>query len=217
MFVYSRNTHLELVKNILQNFSRLLRRDFLYVLVKTSAKQLQIPTSRDDWRTRDGMLAFIARNWNIISVLLYNQSEFVGWYAIHFQSSEKLLTDQKFAKFIHKNWVKYKEFFLCSSTQDFMQINQNYLSTLLNGNEEHIEEFSASEIGASFIEILAEFREEKRKSQKTQGPPQPQIQEQRRSSKAIDTNTPIVKSEDFDSVFGIFDDMTNFEDNAIPF
>ena len=82
------NDSIEEVKNYLKNFSKLLRRDFLAILVKMCAKALQIRTVREDWRTRTGMLQFMQQNWPKFLVLV-NTETCIKWFCSNFEQKEE--------------------------------------------------------------------------------------------------------------------------------
>ena len=233
----------ETVKEHLRKYSRFLRRDFLCVLVKTCAKHLQLHTSRDDWRTRTGMLKFFTRSWCGISSLLDDHSIFIGWYTKNFQLSERLLTNRKFSQFLYRNWAKYKQFLSLFSTEEFMQNHQGTLSDVLNGKQEHIEELKSSETGREFVRIIEEFHEERNVNilPEVDAAPVEQIQiaapnqlpvtitnktedEEPEQIQSIHTNEAFNEPYNFniDDSYDIFnydfnDDLVNCEDSAMPF
>ncbi|EAX98083.1 hypothetical protein TVAG_415070 [Trichomonas vaginalis G3] len=91
------------MKSVLTKYSPTLRRDFLAILVKLSAKKLQTYTVRNDWRTKTGMLEFLQRNWDRISNFI-EQDPAINWFCINYTPLEKIFTDRKFALFIQDSW-----------------------------------------------------------------------------------------------------------------
>ena len=122
------------VKNKIRTYSRFLRRDFLAILVKMSAKHFNIRTVRCDWRTRTGMVAFLQGIWERFAPLLDTDTIF-HWYCVNFDSHETLFSNRKFMLYIFANWPKYEQFFKQQETLDFLKMNQNEIEILLSGSK----------------------------------------------------------------------------------
>ncbi|EAX94502.1 hypothetical protein TVAG_241890 [Trichomonas vaginalis G3] len=91
------------IKSILAKYSSNLRRDFLAILVKLSAKKLNMYTVRNDWRTKKGMLDFLERNWEAISKFIVSDPA-ISWFCNNYSNMAQAFTDRKFAFFIQDNW-----------------------------------------------------------------------------------------------------------------
>lgn len=95
---------MEHIKSTLAKYSPALRRDFLAILVKLAAKKLNMYTVRNDWRTKDGMLDFIRRNWDSIGNFI-NTDPCINWFCTSYQPLSHAFTDRKFALFIQDAWA----------------------------------------------------------------------------------------------------------------
>lgn len=121
---------METIKQFLRHYSRLLRRDFLCILVKMSAQQFKIPTKRLDWRTRDGMFNFLQSIWIRLYPLLHEKTIF-NWYLNYFQHLEKILSMKKFMMFIYNNWDKFQSILTDPDVILYMKNNENKISELV--------------------------------------------------------------------------------------
>lgn len=122
---------LDNIKACLKGYSRLLRRDFLAILVKMTAKEFGIRTVRCDWRTRKGMFAFLQSAWDKFFPLLSQQTIF-KWYCTNFDSAEKLFSNRKFVMFIYANWKQYESILTNPTTMMCIKSHANGIETLLN-------------------------------------------------------------------------------------
>ncbi|EAY22973.1 hypothetical protein TVAG_077200 [Trichomonas vaginalis G3] len=149
----------ENLKTELKQFSIYLRRDFLCVLVKLASRQFGIHLNRTDWRTRTGMLSFIQRNWEQISIALRDPSNFIGWYAINFEFNERILSDKKFTLYLSSIWDKYCDFFNNHETNCFMRSNSNEIVNAISKNE-NVDGYSFvnTKIGQTLAEIIKKFK-----------------------------------------------------------
>ena len=145
------------IKKHLKNYSRFLRRDFLAILVKMTAKELNIRTVRGDWRTRKGMLAFLQSSWGKFVNLVSADSIF-NWYTHNFDSAEKFFTNRKLMMFIYANWSQYSSFLESRRTIDFIKIHQNELEEMASMGLDKTYEWSSSEIGAQMEHLIKRFR-----------------------------------------------------------
>ena len=144
------------VKAKIRTYSRFLRRDFLAILVKMSAKHFNIRTVRCDWRTRTGMVAFLQGVWERLSPLLEDDSIF-NWYCTNFDSHETLFSNRKFMLYVYANWVKYGEFFKQQETLNFLKINQNEIEILLNNPKLQEQTHWPQPVGDQMMAIIDDF------------------------------------------------------------
>ena len=151
-------SEVELIKKKLKEYSTYLRRDFLYVLVKATSRQFSVHTSREDWRTRTGMLQFLARSWIRISTVIDDQSYFIGWYCHNFEKAECFLTCKKFALFLENQWNHYKAFLVNSQTVEFLEVYKRTLTDILKSGNNNIEKCINSEILHHFVQIIQTFK-----------------------------------------------------------
>ena len=161
----------DVVKTTLKEYSKFMRRDFLAILVKMSAKYFNIRTVRCDWRTRTGMVSFLQGVWEKFAPLLSEDSIF-NWYCTNFDSLEKLFSERKFMMYVFAKWNDLEEFLKQDETIIFMKQNENELIVLLsNPKSSHSSAFDQP-IGQKFIEIIDEFCNTKQSlsSTSTMGP-----------------------------------------------
>ena len=151
------NDSIEEVKNYLKNFSKLLRRDFLAILVKMCAKALQIRTVREDWRTRTGMLQFIQQNWAKFLVLV-NSETCVNWYCRNFEQLEKILSDRKFSLFLYSSWEQYKALLASKQCIAFLKQNQIQICEFLDGKQTENQKWMETEIGEQIVNIIKKYK-----------------------------------------------------------
>ena len=151
------NDSIEEVKNYLKNFSKLLRRDFLAILVKMCAKALQIRTVREDWRTRTGMLQFMQQNWPKFLVLV-NTETCIKWFCSNFEQFEKILSNRKFSLFLYSSWEQYKSFLMSKEGCSFMKQNQNQICNYLEGQTTDNNEWMETELGQQVVSMIKKFK-----------------------------------------------------------
>ncbi|EAX97367.1 hypothetical protein TVAG_499040 [Trichomonas vaginalis G3] len=146
------------IKACLKGYSRLLRRDFLAILVKMTAKEFGIRTVRCDWRTRKGMFAFLQGSWERFHPLL-NQPTVFNWYCTNFDSAEKLFSNRKFVMFIYANWKQYESFLTNPNTILCIKSHSNGIETLINSpSVPKGFDWLESEPGKSILEIVHHFK-----------------------------------------------------------
>ena len=149
----------EEVKRQLKNFSKFLRRDFLAILVKMLAKELQLRTVREDWRTRTGMLQFIQQNWPRFLILV-NSDTIFKWYCSNFESLEKLLSNRKFALYVQANWASYRQILSPRESVDFLKRNQLGICQFIEGQKQN-EQWMGTELGQQIVSIIDDFKSSK--------------------------------------------------------
>lgn len=156
-----KNSHVvEPMKKYLRKFSKHLRRDFLYLLVRMSSQEFNIPTVRYDWRTRKGMLSYLADIWPQLKELIIHDT-FFKWFCLHFSQLDTLLLNRKFVMFIYKNWEKYKSTLTHPNIGIFLALHITQIEQLLS-NADTIKEDPSSVIaqfepGPKFCEIINDF------------------------------------------------------------
>ena len=150
-------TPVETVKAALREYSRFMRRDFLAILVKMSAKYFNIRTVRCDWRTRTGMVAFLQGIWEKFFPLLSEDSIF-NWYCTNFDSLEKLFSERKFMMFVFSKWEEYKNFFKSQETLAFMKQNEDSILVLVaNPKSQHPAQFDTETVGQEILKIIDQY------------------------------------------------------------
>ena len=144
----------------LKKFSKHLRRDFLQILVRLTAKKFSLQTVRDDWRERKGMLAFLADRWTDLHNLIL-QDTFFNWYCYYFPTIESVLVVKKFVIFIYDNWDKYSDFFKRKDVIFFIHYNILDLEQILINPKitRFPELWSKFEVGTSLSNIIHEYRQ----------------------------------------------------------
>ena len=150
----------ETVKTTLKSYSRFMRRDFLAILVKMSAKNFNVRTVRCDWRTRSGMLAFMQGVWERFFPLL-SQDTIFKWYCQNFDTQEKVFSNRKFMMYIFANWQAHQSFLKQEETLTFLKVNQNEAEILLSNPKAKHSQAWAQPIGTKFLEIINEFASSK--------------------------------------------------------
>ena len=153
----SANPSIDDIKKYLKQFSRFLRRDFLAILVKMTARELTIKTVRCDWRTRKGMLAFLQTHWTRFTNLV-NSDTIFHWYTHNFESSEKLLENRKLMMFIFANWSHYSNFLQTKEALQLLRAHQNELQNFATSSIELSAEWTKTETGHQMIELINEFK-----------------------------------------------------------
>ena len=150
-------TPVDTVKATLREYSRFMRRDFLAILVKMSAKYFNIRTVRCDWRTRTGMVAFLQGIWEKFFPLLSEDSIF-NWYCNNFDSLEKLFSERKFMMFIFSKWEEYKNFLKSSETLSFIKQNEDAILVIVsNPKAQHPSSFDQETIGQEILKIIDQY------------------------------------------------------------
>jgi len=96
----------ELTKRLLGQYCKTLKKDFLNVLVKVGSIKMKVCTKRSDWRTKEGMILFLANNWESMEVLIQGDT-FFRWFCEVFERLEKLLSDKSFAQHIFMKWDEF--------------------------------------------------------------------------------------------------------------
>lgn len=147
----------EEIKGVLKQYSKFLRRDFLAILVKMSAKQLSIKTVRSDWRTRKGMLSFLQNHWPRILTLL-NSDTIFKWYCQSFDTLEKIFSRRKFIMHIFSNWNQHKDLLNSGSAISFLRSHQTEIDTII-GTEStrRSRNWVENELGAVFDGIIEQY------------------------------------------------------------
>ena len=145
------------VKNFLRQFSRFLRRDFLAILVKMTARELSIKTVRCDWRTRKGMLAFLQTHWARFTELVKGDTIF-HWYTQNFEASEKILENRKLMMFIYANWTQYAQLLSSQGCLQVLKAHQTELQEFATSGSEPSNEFSLTEAGKGMIDLIKHFK-----------------------------------------------------------
>lgn len=120
------------MKTKLRKYSRLLRRDFLFILVRACKLELHQRTSRTDWRTRTGMFQFLEKNRAFLEASL-EKSGFIRWYCNSFEMAERVLSDRKFVQFLHERWPQYSEVLETASLIDVLHRHEAYVEAILKG------------------------------------------------------------------------------------
>lgn len=149
-------TSIETVKTTLKTYSRFMRRDFLAILVKMSAKNFNVRTVRCDWRTRSGMLAFLQSVWERLFPLL-SQDTIFKWYCQNFDSQEKVFSIRKFMMYIFANWQTHADFLKQEETLSFLKINQNEAEILISNPKSKHSQAWSQPVGAKLLEIIEDF------------------------------------------------------------
>ena len=153
----SQLTSVDQVKNTLKQYSKFMRRDFLAILVKMSAKYFNIRTVRCDWRTRTGMIAFLQGVWEKFLPLLSEDSIF-NWYCTNFDTLEKLFSERKFMMFIFSKWEEYQDFLKSDEALCFMKQNEDSILVLVsNPKTQHPAIFDHQPAGQQILNIIEEF------------------------------------------------------------
>ncbi|EAX99295.1 hypothetical protein TVAG_113110 [Trichomonas vaginalis G3] len=148
----------DVVKTFLKNYSRFLRRDFLAILVKMTAKELGIRTVRCDWRTRKGMLAFLSASWERF-VDLTSRDTIFKWYCNNFDSLEKVFSNRKLMMFIYANWSEYGTFFSSPATLSLIKNSQNEIdSYITTGANARNQGWTETEAGQVLSGIISHFK-----------------------------------------------------------
>lgn len=146
------------VKTFLRTYSRFLRRDFLAILVKMTAKELGIRTVRSDWRTRKGMLAFLSASWERFVDLCSRETIF-KWYCTHFDAHEKVFSHRKLMMFIYANWSQFCSVLSTPSVLMAIKNSQNEIESYLNaGPNGRNQAWTETESGKQFFEIVNQFK-----------------------------------------------------------
>lgn len=146
------------VKKTLQVYSKFLRRDFLAILVKMSAKQFGIRTVRSDWRTRNGMINFLAGCWDKFLNAI-NTDTILQWYYTNFESIEKVFSNRKFMMFIYNNWNQYQTFLKDKETLQFLHDNQLEIENSLSAQQAPTSPvWSTSDVAAMMLKIMDQFQ-----------------------------------------------------------
>lgn len=151
------STTQEEIKNTLKAYSKFLRRDFLAILVKMSARELGIKTVRSDWRTRKGMLTFLQNSWARFTPLLAADTIF-QWYCHYFDYLEKIFSKRKFIMFLYANWDKYGDFMKSDAAIAFMRAHQTEIENILNTQStKRSRAWNEVEAGTSLNAIIEHF------------------------------------------------------------
>ncbi|EAX86770.1 hypothetical protein TVAG_132380 [Trichomonas vaginalis G3] len=149
---------LENIKGHLKQYSRLLRRDFLAILVKMTAKEFGIRTVRCDWRTRKGMLAFLQSSWDKFYPQLTQETVF-KWYCTNFEACEKLFSIRKFIMFIYSNWNLFNTFLTTPEAISCLRSHSRGIETLLESQSVPKNfEWLETEAGKKILDIVCQFK-----------------------------------------------------------
>ena len=146
------------VKRSLFNFSPQLRRDFLAILVKMTAKEFNLVTVRKDSRTKDGMLKFLAKHWLLLKPQLYHDTA-IHWFVSIFSMTEFIFSDRQFALFIYNNWSVYKQTLIRQDIIQFMKYSQKFLKQILKSREliQIPSEWKNFHVSLDFLKIISDY------------------------------------------------------------
>ena len=118
----------------LKLFSKNLNRNFLFLVVRISSQLLNVKTTRNDWRTKNGMLRFLKNYWNLVEPLLYSNS-FLSWFCRIYNFLEILFNEKKFVMYLFYKWEELSFFFTSFECEMFLKYNQHEIKKfLLNFN-----------------------------------------------------------------------------------
>lgn len=142
----------------LRRYSKTLRHRFLKILVKCAAKEFKIQTVRNDWRTRKGMLAFLADNWEKIQVLIHSDT-FFRWFCCFYSQLENVFIKGNLAMFLYQNWNQFKTYLYNRNSILFLSINSTEISTLVTRSSSPIPQgWYQMEPGITFCKIIEQMR-----------------------------------------------------------
>lgn len=148
----------EIIKNTLRRYSRLLRRDFLMSLVRLCALELHIRTTRSDWRTRDGSLLFLSEHWNGFHCLLEKEG-FIRWFCYAYSRCIGVLSNRHFVNFLYQNWDSYKLLFDNKTTIAFISVHRSAVESALKGApaREVLRDLVECDVCASVVSVIEAF------------------------------------------------------------
>ncbi|EAX93832.1 hypothetical protein TVAG_177400 [Trichomonas vaginalis G3] len=151
---------IESVKKALKIFSKNLRRDFLVILVKIIAIELKTHTIRKDWRTREGSLEYLSKNWLFFREC-FSTKPGLFWFCTNFDSFEGILSNRDFVIFMYRNWYEYSHFISTPEFLTFLRSNARLVLNCIKDKSLVSPDFPESSIASSFIEMLDSFHQRK--------------------------------------------------------
>ena len=157
------------IKTLLCKYSPQLRRDFLAILVKMAAKEFSLVTVREDWRTKEGMLKFLEKVWDMLQPLLF-QNNAISWFCGVYSTIEQVFSDRKFALYLQAYWSKYARIVLRQDILIFMKYYQKQLKSILKGETKIPEEWLQLNFAKDFFEMVNEYL-----SKRKEGNPLPDV------------------------------------------
>ena len=157
----------------LRRYSKTLRHRFLKTLVKCAAKEFKIQTVRNDWRTRKGMLAFLADNWEKIQALIRSDT-FFRWFCCFYSQLENVFIKGNLAMFFYQNWNQFKTYLYNRNSILFLSINSTEISRLITSSSSPIPPmWYQMEPGITFCKIIEQIRGPAESSTISQSPSSP--------------------------------------------
>ena len=117
-------------------------------------------TIRKDWRTREGSLEFLSRNWYFFRES-FNKRPVIFWYCANFEALESILSHRKFVMFLYKNWSQYGNFVSSKECVSFLRIHSKAALECIKNKSLTAPDFPNTPISARFVEILDHFHQRK--------------------------------------------------------
>ena len=125
----------EIIK-VLGKYSRKQDYTFLKILVRFISFKYDIPTKRNDWRTRIGMIKFISDYWIILISSLMEDS-FLMFFCNYYEQFQKIFKKEDFSLFLLKEWKNLSKGFLENQIIDYLSFNlEEFIKIFFNKEEE---------------------------------------------------------------------------------